>query len=79
MAIFVHTTGLSMANTCQLPLLTPTGRKVLAGCVNWQFGFDVRQSWTIRAVLHNHTLVSTGCAQKRNAFGLREWTVRCKV
>jgi hypothetical protein len=41
-----------MANTCQLPLLTPTGREVLAGCVNWQFGFDVRQSWTIRAVLH---------------------------
>jgi len=48
-----------MANTCQLPLLTPTGREVLAGCVNWQFGFectavvdDARSSAQPHAGLH---------------------------
>jgi len=30
-------------------------------------------------ILHNSPVVSTGCAQKRNAFGLREGQVRCKV
>ena len=95
MAILAHAAGLSMGNTCQLPLLTPKANaewrlenetKVLSAslricvmrpiCDQTILRSDDRQFSSFSTVLHNPPPLSTGCAQRGNAFELRRRRVR---
>ena len=86
MAILAHATGLSMGNTCQLPVLAPEAN----GCAGSNgrmsrkcqclslFICAPRHGSFLRfsTVLHNSLHVSTGCAQRGNNFELRRRRVR---
>ena len=73
MAILAHAAGLSMGNTCQLPLLTPNIPEIGAGRVKSATARDCRRPFRkVRALFS--TICgpsSTGCAQERDAFELR--------
>jgi hypothetical protein len=84
MSILTYVTGLSMGNTCQLPVLTHEAN----GCVRRNGEMSQKRpglSPFLAAigsfprffpVLHNPPLVSTGCAQRGNGFELRCKRVR---
>ena len=90
MAILAHADRLSMGNTCQLPVLTRVAygeMRKLAEIAGSRVSFLRTAARRVKfsegqpfpnfcAVLHNSPLVSTGCAQRGNAFELRRSAVR---
>ncbi len=88
MAILAHVRGLSMGNTCQLPVLTTEA----SGCAGSNRGIRRKhclnprlRTWIVNsaqrfscfsAILHNSAPLCTGCAQRGNGFRLRRRPVR---